>query len=68
MKAPWTPEQVAALNAHQQRDDFHPYTCGNDSRHPVLRATPDGWVCDACDYRQDWAHDLLLTKDQPHER
>lgn len=56
MNTPWTPEQVAALNASQARTDRHPYTCGNDSRHRVLVATENGWVCPDCDYTQGWAH------------
>lgn len=59
---PFTDAQVAALNAWQQRGDVHPFTCGNDSTHPVLRATREGWVCDACDYRQAWAHDFMTDE------
>ena len=50
IKAPWTPEQVAALNAYQKRREFHPYTCGNDrtdEKHRdgegMLVATEQGW-------------------------
>jgi hypothetical protein len=61
-KAPWTVEQVAALNARQKCGWVHPYTCGSgkrtDERHldgkGVLVATPDGWKCPYCDYKQDW--------------
>jgi hypothetical protein len=56
---PWSAEQIAALNAFQHDGRFHPFTCGNDSRHPVLVATPAGWICEACDYRQAWAHDFM---------
>ena len=54
-KAPFTPEQVANLNAYQSRGDMHPFTCGKCRAN--LRATEAGWVCDApgCDYTQDWA-------------
>lgn len=58
---PWTDEQVAALNAFQHDGRFHPFTCGNNSNHPVLVATPTGWICSACDYRQKWAHDFMAT-------
>lgn len=69
MHAPWTPEQCDTLNAQQQAGEFHPYTCGNrkdiEKTHAdgegILVATPDGWVCPWCDYRQDWAHE------PPHE-
>lgn len=71
-KAPWTNEQVAALNAYQQAGVMHPFTCPNRSEpghvcdpewgrgdKGVLRATNDGWVCTGCDYTQDWAHDFM---------
>lgn len=61
--APFTAEQVAALNARQQDGRFHPYTCGSGRRQDehhldgegVLVATEEGWVCPYCDYRQNWA-------------
>lgn len=28
IKAPWTPEQVAALNWYQTESGWHPFTCG----------------------------------------
>lgn len=69
--APWTDEQVAALNRWQTSGEFHPFTCGSGNRgddaHVAhakqfggdfgqLVATRDGWVCPVCDYRQTWAH------------
>jgi hypothetical protein len=64
--APWTDEQVTALNRYQDAGEVHPFTCGNlhaDSRSPVLLATPNGWRCPnpTCDYQQDWAHDFMAT-------
>lgn len=59
IKTKWTPEQVAALNKWQHNHRFHPFTCGSDSRHRVLVATENGWICKDCDYRQDWAHDFM---------
>lgn len=56
MPAKWTAEQIETLNEHQKNPFYHPYTCGNDSTHPVLIATPTGWMCSACSYRQVWAH------------
>ena len=63
--APWTDEQVAALNTYQVSGVFHPFTCGKRDEpgheHPVddglLVATNDGWVCSnpSCDYTQEWA-------------
>ena len=46
IKAPFTPEQVAALNRFQQDENGHPFTCANgrDEKHldgeGVLVATP----------------------------
>jgi hypothetical protein len=58
--APFTDAQIARLTAWQHRADVHPFTCGRDSRHKVLVATREGWVCEDCDYRQDWAHAIML--------
>jgi hypothetical protein len=55
IKAPWTPEQVEALWRHQVNPIVHPYTCICGEN---LVPTPDGWVCEKCPYRQNWAHDL----------
>lgn len=52
--APWTEEQIKRLNLRQDDERRHPYTCGNDSTHPRLVPTKDGWVCAECDYTQDW--------------
>jgi hypothetical protein len=59
--APWTPEQVSALNRSQETGDGYPITCGDlhtDGRSPVLTATADGWRCpnSGCDFQQDWAY------------
>lgn len=65
--APFTPEQVVALNDYQRARRFHPFTCGNNrGTHPfydgdkgVLVATVRGWICMFCDYTQDWAHPFM---------
>ena len=66
-KAPWTFEQVSALNLYQKRRLMHPYTCGFNRKgenhldgEGVLVATENGWVCPFCDYKQDWASEVLL--------
>ena len=59
MKAPFTPQQVEALNKYQNCGIWHPFTCGNCRN--VLTATEKGWICSQCDYTQDWAHDFMLT-------
>ncbi|HKB54415.1 MAG TPA: hypothetical protein VKD22_10465, partial [Ramlibacter sp.] len=57
IRPPWTPDEVATLNAWQHNGEVHPYTCGNDhDGDRVLVATRDGWVCPTCDYTQAWAH------------
>lgn len=67
LRAPWSSEQVTALNLFQQRGGAHPFTCGA-SRHldqsPVLDATHSGWICPdpACDYTQDWASTLMVER------
>lgn len=63
--APWTDEQVAALNRWQRRGDVHPFTCDNGSH--VLVATNQGWICPkhGCDYRQNWAHVFMAVDSQP---
>lgn len=59
--APWSPDQVASLNAFQIAHAGHPYTCsGGGGTHAwELAATPEGWRClypgGQCDYHQDWA-------------
>jgi hypothetical protein len=64
IKAPWTDEQVAALNRWQSRGDVHPFTCPGDGPgcgdHRELTATANGWVCACGRYRQDWAHEMMV--------
>ncbi len=68
-KAPWTEAEVASLNEYQKDGLFHPFTCANrgDGLHHethnqmgLLMATTDGWVCQDCDYTQDWAHSFMM--------
>jgi len=62
IRSPFTKEQCDRLNAQQHRSDIHPYTCGNDSRHAVLVATPEGRKCPDCDYTQGWAHSEMASE------
>lgn len=57
IEAPWTPTQVAALDAFQHRGDVHPFTCGREECRSTLVATTEGWICPiiACGYKQNWA-------------
>ena len=65
LRAPFTPEQVEALNEYQQGGWMHPFTCGGTCRERLgieaeLVATEAGWVCETCDYTQDWAHPMMI--------
>ncbi|MFM9616816.1 hypothetical protein ACKI14_02500 [Streptomyces turgidiscabies] len=75
IRAPWTPEQVAALNEFQRRGGMHPFTCGGEhaGSSPALVARADGWHCPGsyqapCDYRQDWAHVFMTDPNAWPER
>jgi hypothetical protein len=74
-KAPWTDEEVAALNRCQHDPERHPFTCGgnrSDEAHKAYAATHgdfdygilvaenNGWKCPVCGYKQDWAHDGMF--------
>jgi hypothetical protein len=68
IEAPWTEKQVENLRVWQSSRWVHPFTCANRSvgNHKettdlgVLTPTTDGWTCESCDYRQNWAHDFML--------
>ena len=65
--APWTQEQVDALNRWQGCGWVHPFTCGKNDHgylnsQRTLVATKNGWVCPNCDYTQDWAHDFMFEE------
>lgn len=64
----FTPDEVVNLDKYQREGRFHGFTCGNrgDSNHRVvggdkglLIPTVQGWVCQFCDYTQDWAHEFM---------
>lgn len=61
INAPWTDEQVDALNRYQRAGYFHEFTCGKDQCRAALVAQADGWACPRCDYRQDWAHAFMAV-------
>ena len=66
IQAPFTEEQVQAINQYQQEGQFHPFTCGSgkrtDENHKygegILVATTEGLKCPFCDYKQNWAYDF----------
>ena len=80
LHAPWTAAQVAKLNEWQASPHAHPFTCTNnrsDAAHKryaevhqlhdygILLATPAGWRCPVCGYRQNWAHDFMFNGAPP---
>lgn len=65
-RAPWTAAQVAVLNRWQACTWLHPFTCRSGCRRVPLVATPEGWRCLDCDYRQDWAHRVMLSEPPPN--
>jgi hypothetical protein len=81
IEAPWTVDQVVALNSWQRRGDVHPFTCGGDRTDADHRAyatehnqdmgelvaTLNGWFCPVCSYRQTWAHDFMFKRDAQTE-
>jgi ribosomal protein S27AE len=58
IKAPFTEDQVASLNAYQKSEFVHPFTCVCGDHIPLV-ATKDGWICNKCAYTQKWAHDFM---------
>jgi len=65
--APFSDDQVNALNAFQAAGFVHPFTCcsheGCDRQKQenegTLIATTNGWVCPCGKYTQDWAHSSM---------
>lgn len=56
IRAPFTDEQVASLNAYQKSGVFHDFTCGDEhAGERSLIATREGWICPTCEYTQVWA-------------
>lgn len=64
VRAPWSSDQVDALNRFQRRGDVHEFTCPEDhgGADRTLVATKTGWICPHCAYVQDWAHKAMFTK------
>lgn len=78
IEAPWTKEQVDALNRYQADGRLHPFTCPGDNPECELNgrdlvATEHGWTCRCGKYTQNWAHKFMLknptrTLDELKER
>lgn len=78
IQAPFTVDEVQALERRQADERCHPYTCNAshgthsacklDSHPDTARLIPTtyGWVCQYCNYKQEWCllEDLLAA---PHD-
>lgn len=61
--APFSADQVDALNLYQRSGFVHQFMCGNShDGDRDLVATRAGWVCCHCDYRQSWAHAWMTNE------
>lgn len=64
VEAPFTPEQVMALNRYQLHGIFHPFTCPRVEHDETIKliAGEEGWSCasQTCDYTQDWTWSASL--------
>lgn len=60
--APWSKDQVIALNDWQRLEHVHPFTCGKDGCRAELVATVNGWICPFDDYTQNWAHAFMADQ------
>lgn len=66
--APWTVEQVDALNRWQHLGYVHEFTCPVEHEgDKTLLATRSSLICPHCMYRQEWAHDFMLDASQHPE-
>lgn len=67
IQAPFTDEQVTALQNYQDAGYLHPFTCmGHEGcKRPEqynggkLIPTSEGWVCACGSYTQNWAHSFM---------
>lgn len=63
--APWTDEQVKALNEYQHAGKGHPFTGprNKDGSECILIATKDGWVKEkGGPVVQTWAWDFMIKQ------
>ncbi len=64
--APFSEDQVNALNHYQEHTNFHPFTCWGvgckklyQNNGGKLMATPEGWICPCAEFKQDWAYKIM---------
>jgi hypothetical protein len=74
LKMIFNAQEVKNLDDYQKAHQYHPFTCPNrgDGKHydngidlGGLIPTINGWICQYCDYTQDWAHGFM--KEQKNE-
>lgn len=62
--SPWTDEEVDSINAWQESNAVHPFTCPCDhpetDDHVSLVATEASLFCPECDYEQNWVHGFMV--------
>jgi hypothetical protein len=68
VNTPWTPAQIAGLQAWQDAGYVHEFTCvtNHSKGSRVLIPTREGWRCPSCHYRQRWAPDFAMTGPPPN--
>lgn len=49
--APFSDDQVSAMNRYQSDERFHPYTCCD---HQIMSMTSGGLKCPKCGIVQNW--------------
>lgn len=77
--APFTPEQVKALNEYQQLSFVPAFSCcgtttngetckrNETNNFGTLIATEQGWVCPCGKYTQNWAHAIMAEPEKVKE-
>ena len=61
MKAPFTKEQVKRIQAWQENQYTHSFTCGAEDCRMDLHVDKNGLYCGFCGYEQDWIHDIIAN-------
>lgn len=61
--APFSRDQVIAVNAFQADDRFTPYLCQDGTCHSAipLLATPSALTCVTCLWKQEWVHETVIS-------
>lgn len=64
LEAPWTEQQVAALNAFQRSGRGLVFTCDQHPMKQTLIAELDGWHCpdESCGHHETWAYPWMADR------